>query len=153
MTGVPASTADPPDASTIAIRLHSVAIHLLRRLRREDEALGVSASCLSALSVVGFGGPRSLGELAAAEQVTPPTMTRIVATLAREGLVRRGADPSDRRVVRIEATARGRRVLERGRRRRTERLAADLQSLAPDDLAVVGRAAALLDDLLRSAGH
>lgn len=137
----------------LATRLHAVAIHLLRRLRREDEALGLSAARLSALSVVGFGGPHTLGELAAAEGVTPPTMTRIVAALEREGLVTRAADPQDRRVNRVQITDKGWQTLERGRSRRTTRLAEQLRTLDPDDLDVLDRATAILERLLSQGGH
>src|ERR687886_968937 len=90
-----------------ADRFHSAAIHALRHVRREDPASGLSAARLSALSVLVFGGPRTLGELAAAEHVRPATMTRIVQALEREGLVRRQADPDDGRVTRLHATAKG----------------------------------------------
>ena len=82
-----------PDA--LADRLHSAAIRLLRRLRAEDAASGVSAPRLSALSVLVFAGPRTLGELAAAEQVRPPTMTRLVTALEAQGLLARTGDPAD----------------------------------------------------------
>ena len=137
----------------VATRLHSVAIHLLRRVRRGDEALGLSAARLSALSVVGFGGPRTLGELAAAEQVQPPTMTRIVAALEQDGLVTRTADPEDRRVFRVQITDKGRRILEQGRSRRTALLAEQLRALSPDDLATVERATAILEHLLGQDRH
>jgi len=65
------------DAEALADQLHSAAIHLLRQLRKEDDTSGLSAPRLSALSVVVFGGPLTLGALARAEQVRPPTMTRI----------------------------------------------------------------------------
>jgi DNA-binding MarR family transcriptional regulator len=81
----------------VADRLHSAAIHLLRHVRRRDGETGVTAPHLSALSVLVFAGPRTLGELAAAEQVTPPSMTRIVRNLEAEGLVEREPDPADRR--------------------------------------------------------
>src|SRR5215831_8752479 len=112
---MPDPPATTPDTNQVATRLHSVAIHLLRQLRREDDALGISPARLSALSVVGFGGPRTLGEIAAAEQVTPPTMSRIVAALEADGLVSRTADAADRRISRIAVTPKGQRVLERGR--------------------------------------
>ncbi len=140
-------------ADDVAQRLHSVAIHLLRRLRREDEVLGISAARLSALSVVGFGGPRTLGELAAAEQVRPPTMTRIVAALERAGLVERVRDAADGRVTRIAATQRGRALLEEGRGRRTGRLATRLRTLPPADLATLERASALLEALLHEEAN
>ncbi len=88
----------------VADRLHSAAIHLLRRLRREDDASGLSAPRLSALSVVVFGGPVTIGALAAAEQVRVPTMSRLVAALEADGLVRRKPDVDDGRVVRVAAT-------------------------------------------------
>ena len=104
-------TGDPPvddavrdAAERTADRLHSAAIHLLRRLRREDAATGLSAPRLSALSVVVFGGPLTLGELASAEQVRPPTMTRLVSALEDAGLVDRETDAADGRLTRIRAT-------------------------------------------------
>src|SRR3954464_6250973 len=104
----------------VASALNSAAIHLLRRLRKEDEALGLSAARLSALSVVGFGGPQTLSGLATAEQVSRPTMSRIVAALERARLVERIADEGDGRVQWIHITPNGKTVLERGRGRRIE---------------------------------
>src|SRR5262245_7652512 len=120
-----AADASQDDAQLLrtAERLHAGALHLLRRLRRNDAKTGVGPARLSALSVLVFAGPRSLGELAAAEQVRPPTMTRIVAGLERGGLVRRRPDPTDARRAVLEATPRGRRLMEAGRRRRVEDLA------------------------------
>ena len=137
------------DPGLIADRLHSGAIHLLRRLRIEDAASGLTAPRLSALSVVVFGGPLTLGALAAAEQVRPPTMTRLVAALERDGLVTREPDPDDRRQVVLRATPAGRRLLEEGRARRTTSLARRLAGLPPADLATLARAAALLERLAR----
>src|SRR4051795_7222236 len=91
----------------LADRLHSAAIHLLRRLRREDDASGLPAPQLSALSVVVFGGPVTLGDLARAEQVRPPTITKIVGALEAAGLVEREPDVDDKRIVRVRATAAG----------------------------------------------
>lgn len=129
----------------LADRLHSAAIHLLRQLRREDDASGLSAPRLSILSVLVFGGARTLGELAAAEQVRPPTMTRLVQALERDGLVRRERDASDARVMRIHATARGRRLLREGRARRVAALAAELSELGPAERDVLGEAATILE--------
>lgn len=105
-----------------ADRLHSAAIHLLRRLRVRDRESGVGPAQLSVLSVLVFGGPRSLGELADAEQVRPPTMSRIVAGLVRRGLVKR-RKTEDARRVRLEASAKGMKILQEGRKRRVESLA------------------------------
>jgi DNA-binding MarR family transcriptional regulator len=133
----------------VADRLHSAAIHVLRRLRLEDAASGLTAPRLSALSVVVFGGPLTLGALAAAEQVRPPTMTRIVAALERAGLVTRQPDPGDRRQIAISATPTGRRLLEEGRARRTASLTKRLAALPADELANLARAAALVERLAR----
>src|SRR5437667_9081795 len=113
-----------------ADRFHSAAIHALRHVRREDPAAGLSAARLSALSVLVFGGPRTLGQLAAAEHVRPATMTRIVQALEEASLVSRERDPRDGRVARLRATAKGERVMWRGRQRRVENLAALLGRLA-----------------------
>ena len=135
------------DPAEIAEKLHSAAIHLLRRLRRQDVASGLTAPRLSALSVIVFGGPLTLGALAVAEQVRPPTMTRIVAALEADGLVAREPSTEDRRVTRVRATPAGEALLHEGRRRRTAQLAAQLAALPPEDRAVVARAADLLEAL------
>jgi DNA-binding MarR family transcriptional regulator len=131
-----------------ADRFHSAAIHALRHVRREDPATGLSAARLSALSVLVFGGPRTLGELAAAEHVRPATMTRIVQALEAEGLVRRESDPDDGRVTRLHATAKGERVLWRGRELRVARLAELLARLSADEVAHVRKAADLVERAL-----
>ena len=131
-----------------ADRFHSAAIHALRHVRREDPAAGLSAARLSALSVLVFGGPRTLGELAAAEQVRPPTMTSIVRALEAGGYVRREPVPGDARVSRVSATGKGRQVLQQGRRRRVERLAERLGTLDADEVATVRAAAELVERAL-----
>jgi DNA-binding MarR family transcriptional regulator len=138
-----------PDALALADRLHSAAIHLLRRVRTRDTESGVGPAQLSALSVLVFGGPRSLGELAAAEQVRPPTMSRIVAGLMRAGLVRRHVTKEDRRRVRLEATAKGTDLLWAARKHRVESLAATLRQLPSDQVEQLGQAAELMDRLSR----
>lgn len=144
------TTAHAPE---VADRLHSAAIHLLRRVRAEDQASGLTAPRLSALSVIVFGGPLTLGELAAAEQVRPPTISRLVRDLEAEGLVRLREDPADRRVRRVEATPEGRTVLTEGRRRRVARLAGELERLAPEDLKLLARAVDLLEGLTLPEGR
>lgn len=141
--------ATPPDPFAIADQLHSAAIHLLRRLRTEDDATGLSAPRLSALSVIVFAGPITMGALATAEQVRPPTISRLVKELERDGLVTRVKDRSDDRVQLARATAKGKRLLQEGRRRRVARLAEDLARLSGRDRATLKRAAALLEDLAR----
>jgi DNA-binding MarR family transcriptional regulator len=135
----------------IADRLHSAAIHLLRRVRRVDLATGLSAAKLSALSVVVFAGPISLKELAAAEQVRPPSMTRTVGELEADGLVTREADDSDGRVTRIRATSKGTRLFQRGRDARINLLAGWLKELDRGDLAVLDQASQVLNRLFSSS--
>jgi DNA-binding MarR family transcriptional regulator len=131
-----------------ADKLHSAAIHLLRRLRVRDRESGIGPAQLSALSVLVFGGARSLGELAEIEQVRPPTMSRIVAGLVRAGMVRRGATDDGRR-VRLEATTKGTKILQEGRRRRVESLAQALSSLPEEDRQRITELSSLLEQLLR----
>lgn len=140
-----ASHARTKQTSAVADALHAAAIHLLRGVRKEDERTGVGPARLSALSVLVFAGPLRLTELARIEQVKPPTMTKLIAGLEAQRLVRRRHDVEDARAVRLEATARGTRLLEEGRRRRVERLASALQSLASDELDVLARAAAIIE--------
>jgi DNA-binding MarR family transcriptional regulator len=132
----------------VADRLHSAAIHLLRRVRREDEATGLTGARLSALSVVVFGGPLTVGQLAAAEQVRSPTASKLVSELQGLGLVTRESSPVDGRVTEVRATARGRWMLQAGRRRRVANLAARLADLGADDLAALARAATILEEVL-----
>jgi DNA-binding MarR family transcriptional regulator len=131
--------------SVVADALHSAVIHLLRGVRQEDERTGVGPARLSALSVLVFAGPMRLTRLAGIEQVKPPTMTKVVAGLEAAGLVRRRADAGDARAVRLEATSRGIKLLQEGRRRRVERLSTALQSLTPEEVDVLGRAAAIME--------
>ena len=133
-----------PLEAEVAERLHSAAIHLLRSARRDDSLSGLSPARLSALSVIVFGGPISLGDLAAAEQVRAPTVTRLVASLEAEGLVEREADARDRRVVRLRATPTGRAVLEEGRRRRVDQISRQLEGLSAGERETLSAAAELL---------
>lgn len=143
----PKKKPDARDAFEIADRLHSAAIHLLRRLRVRDLASGIGPAQLSALSVLVFGGPRSLGELAEAEQVRPPTMSRIIAGLESEGLVRRH-ETQDKRRVRLEATTKGTKILYEGRKRRVEALTSALSGLSPAELGQLGTLGELLQRVL-----
>ena len=141
--------ASPIDARppVVADRLHSAAIHLLRRLRKQDEAAGIGASRLSALSVAVFAGPVTMGQLAATEQVSAPTMTRLVAAMERDGLVAREADAEDGRIAWIRATARGSRILHDARRRRVATLTKDLGALDRGELRLLARAAEIVERL------
>ena len=129
----------------MADRLHSAALHLLRRLRVEDEALGISGPRLSALSVLVFGGPRRIGELADAEQVEAPTMTRLVDGMERDGYVIRSPDPEDRRAVVVRATAKGTVALKQGRTQRVAALAGQLRSLTDEQLTALAAGVDVLE--------
>ncbi len=144
---MPVSSSNP-EILEIADRLHSAAIHLLRRVRRQDTATGEGPARLSALSVLVFGGPKTLGELAAAEQVKPPTMSRIVAGLARSRLIEITSDPQDARRMRIRATRKGRRLLQKGRELRIADLASQLEALPPEELAKLGETVEILQRLM-----
>lgn len=131
----------------VADRLHSAAIHLLRHVRRQDPASGLSAPRLSALSVIVFGGPVTMSDLAQAEQVQLPTISRLITSLEHEGLVQREIDSTDRRVVRVHATPEGKRVLDEGRERRIRDLGEQLLRLPPGELETLHRAAEILERL------
>jgi DNA-binding MarR family transcriptional regulator len=147
--GLPADTAESlVDPTRIATQLNSVAIHLLRRLHREDAVLGLSGARLSALSVLVFGGPRTIGKLAEAEGVTPPSMTRLVAAMEAEALVQRAPSPTDARSVIIRATPQGEEIMLRGREQRVVALTGWLSTLEPSELGTLEHAAELLERIL-----
>jgi len=133
----------------LADALHSAAVHLLRRLRREDEQTGLSPARLSALSVVAFGGPMRISDLARAEQVKTPTITPVVAALERDGLITRQVDQRDARAAILRATPKGERLMAEGRARRVAALAAELRKLPAKDRDVLRRAASLMQQLSR----
>jgi DNA-binding MarR family transcriptional regulator len=141
------NASSPSADKELAFQLHSAVLHLMRRIRHEDDSLGLSAPRLSALSTVAFGAARTLGEMARMEQVTPPTMTRMVASLERDGLVRRKPDGKDKRVIWVEATPKGRRLIEAGRRARVEFLDRHLDALTAEDRAVLARASELMHSI------
>jgi DNA-binding MarR family transcriptional regulator len=129
----------------VADLVHSAAIHVLRRAAELDPESGLTRARLSALSVVVFRGPLTLGALAEAEGVRSATMTSIVSGLEREGLVRRKPNTQDRRSVLVEATPAGKEALDRGRARRIAAIAERLGDLSGPELAVLWRAGELLE--------
>jgi DNA-binding MarR family transcriptional regulator len=149
VSATPIGAAAMVTATEVADQLHSAAIHLLRRLRVRDRETNVGPAQLSALSVLVFGGPRSLGELADAEQVRPPTMSRIVAGLQRSGLIRRHATEDGRR-VRLEATPRGVSLMWEGRKRRVESLANAVAGLPEIEREQLRKAVTLLQQVMRN---
>ncbi len=134
----------------LAAALHAAAIRLLRHVRAADRSLPIGPARASALSVLVFAGPRALGELAAAEQVSAATMSRMVAGLVRSGLVSRGRDPGDARRLLLRATARARRLMAAGRERRLARLAEVLSGLTAAERAALASAVGVLDRALRA---
>jgi DNA-binding MarR family transcriptional regulator len=126
----------------VADLLHGAAIRLLRFVRKEDVASGITGAQLSILSVLVFAGPQTLGALAAAEQVKPPTMSQAVSDLRRLGLVVR--KPLDRRSIEISATAKGRKLLEAGRKRRLGRLSKAISDLPARQIDLLAQAAGLI---------
>lgn len=132
----------------VADRLHSAAIHLLRRARRGDPLTGATPAQLSALSVL-MSGPKTLGDLAAAEQVRAPTISRLAAEMERTGLIRRREDANDARVVRVEMTAKGRRALGKGRDLRIADIEARVRRLEPTEIATLDKAVGIIERMLR----
>ena len=142
---------DPLSASDLALRLHAVTIRLLRRARREDVAMGLPPGQAAALSILVFGGPKTLSELATIEQVKAPTMTRMIDALERARLVTRAQDAGDRRKFSIAASAAGVRLMQQGRARRVAALAQMLARLDRKQQATLEQALAILEQAQRAA--
>jgi DNA-binding MarR family transcriptional regulator len=138
----------PTSRDDLALRLHWAAVHLLRRVRRRDVESGLTGPQLSALSVFGFGGRRTLSELAQAEQVSRPTITRLISALEAKGLVVREPDDKDRRITWVRATDRGREMMERGRAARVEQISSMLSRLEPAELETLTSSVASLERLI-----
>lgn len=129
-----------------AARLRLAVTRLGRLLRRQDEG-GLAPTLAASLATIARDGPMTLGELAAHEQVAPPTTTRVVNLLEEQGLVRRRHDRDDRRVCRVEVSAKGKRQLETNRRRRVAWLAGRLDELPVEQLAGLDDALGVLERL------
>jgi DNA-binding MarR family transcriptional regulator len=151
VTGSPTLQRDPaetsPTATDIAAGLRLVVNRLARRMRQEADP-GIGVSMLSALAVIDGAGRMTLGELAASEQVQPPTMTRIAAALEERGLVVREADARDGRVAWLRVSAEGRRFLERTRGRKNAYLARRLRDFSEEDRRTLERAVSLMERLV-----
>ncbi len=132
-----------PDVTALADRLHYAAIHLVRRLRYDVDA-PLSPAQLSALTTL-LKGPLTLGELAAAEKVRPPTVTRMIQQLERDKLVVRKPSPDDGRVSHIAIAARGWIALQKAQTQRVERLGERLKELTSTELNTLARAAVLME--------
>jgi DNA-binding MarR family transcriptional regulator len=136
--------ARPPDLPT---RLRLVVTRLARRLRQRAEA-SLSPTQAAVLATIDRRGPLTLGELAEAERVQPPTITAAVDRLENQGLVRRRREAADRRVVEVQITAAGRDLLDQARSRKSAYLEQRLASLSARDRATLERAAAILERVL-----
>jgi DNA-binding MarR family transcriptional regulator len=134
----------------VASALNSGAIHLLRSLAAVDRQAGLTSARLSALSVIVFAGPRPLGELAAAEGVAGPTMTRIVDGLVAGGLAERLPDPHDGRAALVAATPAGNDLMRAAAGRRISAIASAIAKLPAADRRRLTASAGLLDRLAKS---
>jgi DNA-binding MarR family transcriptional regulator len=139
-------TPSATDAERLAADLRVAVARLARRLRQQT-GTDLTASLLSALWSIERLEPVTLGDLAVAERVQPPTLTRIASRLEEDGLVVRRTDANDRRVTIMQLSPDGRRLLERTRTRRTAYLTKRLRGLDPEDLAILERAAPILERL------
>lgn len=137
---------DVETVAGLAEGLRPAVMRLARRLRQmRDDTLGLTPSQLSAMGVLLSSGDQLMGELAVAEKVAPPSMTRVVNTLEERELVARRPDPRDRRQCLVALTDSGRQVLLANRRRRSEWLAQRIDELSPDDQEVLRRAVGVLE--------
>ena len=143
------STENRANPQLLAEQLHSAAVHLLRSVRHADQSSGLNAPRLSALSVIVFAGPITLGDLAAAEQVRPPTTTRIVQALEELGLVAKHIDATDRRSVLISSTIKGRKLLIQARKRRAQALAERIGLLSLNERSALESALDVMEKLTR----
>lgn len=144
--GLPPPPAGLPKTAAVetANAVHSAALRLLRRARTADAGMDLDGPRASLLSVLVFGGSVPIGRLAEVEQVTPPAVTKMVAALEADGLVERVRSHSDRRVVEVRATAKGRSLLESGRAARVKVIAGLFDNLTERDRATLDRAAAIV---------
>jgi DNA-binding MarR family transcriptional regulator len=140
----------PVDARhATANMLHSAALRLLRRARTADASMDLDGPRASVLSVLVFAGPMPIGQLAISEQVSAAAITKTVTALEASGLVRRQRSTSDRRVVLVRATTKGRTLLERGRAARVRVVAELFKGISDADLNTLDRAAAIIAGRLR----
>ncbi|VAV99511.1 hypothetical protein MNBD_ALPHA05-1559 [hydrothermal vent metagenome] len=137
------------DLTRTANALHSMSIHLLRRARAADKESGLSPERLSLLSVLTYAGPLGVTRLSELESVSLPAISRIVSALEARGLVKRTRSREDARTVIVNATNKGRRMMEKGRRRRLEIIADTLSHLSRKDQQQLSRIGDILENLGR----
>jgi DNA-binding MarR family transcriptional regulator len=140
-----ASKDDLRTVSGLAHALRPVVMRLARSLRQvRDDSLDLQTNQLSAMAVLLNDGDMLMGELAAAEKVQPPSMTRIVNGLEERGYVARRPDPRDGRQCLVTLTQAGREVILANRRRRNEWLTVRIAKLDPDEREVLRQAVPIL---------
>ncbi|MGD9795413.1 MAG: MarR family winged helix-turn-helix transcriptional regulator [Acidimicrobiia bacterium] len=142
-----ARTKNPPEIAELAETLRLSITRLARVLRQQDGS-DLTPSTTSALAMINLHGPLTLGDLAARERVSAPTITRIVEKLQQSGLVTRWVSERDARVAFVEVTDAGRKVIIDARSRRTRWLMAHLGELSQDDLKALRHAAPVLERLV-----
>ena len=148
-TGTPAETDNDTDTDTdIDVARFRLAIVRLARRQRQQAGTGLTSSLQSALAVLDVHGPLTLGELAGVEQISPPTITRIVSKLEEMDLVERTTDPDDRRVCRVAVTPEGHRQMVESRERRDVWLRQRLDDLDADEIAALAAAVEPIERLL-----
>ncbi len=146
-SAAPAGSASTPETTAeVAGRLR-LAVARLHRILRQQADLGLTPTKLAHLATINREGPLPLGDLAALERVAPPTVTKVVKGLEAQGLVRREADPADKRVTLVRVTDEGRRTIAAIRDRKDLWLATRLEELEPADLARLAAALDVLEEL------
>jgi DNA-binding MarR family transcriptional regulator len=148
--GVAAVLGDKPVVDVTRLR---VTIARLSRRLRKHELAGLTPTQLSALATVERTGPLRLGDLAAAEQIAPSTLTRLVSVLEDHGYVERRAVPGDARAWTLVVTARGHEVLDQIRQENTLLLADSLLTLSAEQLAALAAALPALEQLAEATPH
>jgi DNA-binding MarR family transcriptional regulator len=131
----------------LAHRLRPVIARLARRMRQQAGG-DLSPTQGAALNTIACHGPLTPSELAAREKIQRPTATRVLARLEEAGLIARAADPADRRSSLVAATPAGDALLAATRERKDLYLAERLDRLSPEELAVLDRAAGILERVL-----
>ena len=135
-----------PSPAVLAQALRPSVMRLARRLRQmRDDSVGLNSNQLSAMAVLLNSGDLLMGELAAAEKMQPPSMTRIVNGLEARGFVARRPHPDDRRQCLVTLSDEGRKILLANRRRRDEWLAIRIAQLAPAEREVLREAIEILE--------
>jgi DNA-binding MarR family transcriptional regulator len=135
-----------PSPAVLAQALRPSVMRLARRLRQmRDDSVGLNSNQLSAMAVLLNSGDLLMGELAAAEKMQPPSMTRIVNGLEARGYVARRPQPDDRRQCLVTLSDEGRKILLANRRRRDEWLAIRIAQLAPTEREVLREAIEILE--------